>query len=39
MSEAHAGIEKWFQFYNHRRPHQSLGYRTPAAVYKEGVIE
>ena len=39
MSEAHAGIEKWFQFYNHRRPHQSLGYRTPAAVYQKGVIE
>jgi len=36
VSEARSGIEQWFEFYNHRRPHQSLGYRTPAAVYKEG---
>lgn len=39
MSEARAGIDRWFQFYNHRRPHQSLGYRTPAAIYKEGGID
>lgn len=39
VSEARGGIERWFEFYNHRRPHQSLGYRTPAAVYKEGVID
>ena len=38
VNEARSGIEQWFEFYNHRRPHQSLGYRTPAAVYKEGVI-
>jgi putative transposase len=36
VSEARSGIEQWFEFYNHRRPHQSLGYRTPAVVYKEG---
>jgi transposase InsO family protein len=36
VSEARRGIERWFEFYNHRRPHQSLGYRTPAAAYKEG---
>ena len=36
VSEARSGIERWFEFYNHHRPHQSLGYRTPAAVYKEG---
>jgi putative transposase len=35
LSEARHGIERWFEFYNHRRPHQSLGYRTPAAVYQE----
>ena len=35
VSEARRGIERWFEFYNHRRPHQSLGYRTPAAVYQE----
>ncbi len=33
VPEAHAGIARWFQFYNHERPHQSLGYRTPAGVY------
>ena len=29
VQEARAGIGKWFRFYNHPRPHQSLGYRTP----------
>ena len=33
VTEAHAGIERWIRFYNHERLHQSLGYRTPAAVY------
>lgn len=28
-----AGLEAYFQFYNTRRPHQSLGYRTPAEVH------
>lgn len=36
VSEARRGIGRWFEFYNHKRPHQSLGHRTPAAVYKEG---
>lgn len=27
------GMDKYFDFYNHERPHQSLDYRTPAAVY------
>jgi putative transposase len=31
--EARAGIGNWFRFYNHKRPHQSLGYRTPAELY------
>lgn len=31
--EAGAGIARWLEFYNHRRPHQSLDYRTPAAVH------
>lgn len=33
VPEARTGIGNWFQFYNHERLHQSLGYRTPAAVY------
>ena len=30
--EAKAGLEAYFQFYNNQRPHQALGYRTPAEV-------
>jgi putative transposase len=33
LAEARAGIARYFRFYNHERLHQSLGYRTPAAVY------
>jgi putative transposase len=33
VPEARAGIGNWFQFYNQQRPHQSLGYRTPAELY------
>jgi putative transposase len=28
------GLGRYFPFYNEERPHQSLGYRTPAAVYR-----
>lgn len=27
------GLERYFQFYNTQRPHQNLGYRTPAEVH------
>jgi putative transposase len=30
---AHRGLSAYFEFYNQRRPHQSLAYRTPAEVY------
>jgi putative transposase len=30
--EARAGIEHWIAFYNTRRPHQALGYKTPMHV-------
>jgi len=33
VAEAGRSIERYFQFYNHERLHQSLGYRTPAAIY------
>lgn len=34
-SHQHASrvISDWIQFYNHRRPHQALGMKTPAEVY------
>ena len=33
VREARAGIQRYFRFYNHERLHQSLDYRTPAAIY------
>jgi len=33
VAEARAVIARYFQFYNHERLHQSLDYRTPAAIY------
>ena len=34
--EARAGVAKWIAFYNHRRPHQALDYRTPMSVWQLG---
>jgi len=33
VAEARAGIGRYMRFYNDERPHQSLGYQTPAAFY------
>ena len=33
VTEARAGIEMYFRFYNQERLRQSLAYRTPAAIY------
>lgn len=33
---ARAGIGSWVAFYNDRRPHQALAYRTPMAVWRGG---
>jgi putative transposase len=33
VAELKAGLSCYFAFYNHQRLHQSLEYRTPAAVY------
>ena len=31
------GVEAYFKFYNNVRPHQSLGYRTPAEIHHKRV--
>ena len=31
--EARRSLTAYFDFYDHRRPHQALAYRTPASVY------
>jgi putative transposase len=37
VPELRRGLARYFAFYNHSRLHQSLGYRTPAAVYETPV--
>ena len=39
--EAQRGLEDYFRFYNGLRPHQALGYQTPAEVFHgdQGVME
>lgn len=34
VPQAIAGLKRYFQFYNAVRPHQSLDYKTPAAIYQ-----
>ena len=31
--EARQGLGQFFQLYNEQRPHQALGYQTPATMY------
>lgn len=33
INEAYDNLKKYFEFYNFKRPHQALGYKTPAEVY------
>jgi putative transposase len=33
VSDVRAGLTRYFQFFNHRRPHAALSRRTPASVY------
>ena len=37
VPELEAGLTAYFWFYDEQRPHQSLGYRTPAEVYRSGL--
>ena len=39
--EAQRGLEDYFRFCNGLRPHQALGYRTPAEVFhgEQGTVE
>jgi putative transposase len=34
VSEARAGIGRYLQFFNEKRPHQALGYQTPDAFHR-----
>jgi putative transposase len=36
-SQANAGIGRWIEFYNHRRPHSTHGIKTPAEAYAENI--
>ena len=38
VPEARAGIDRYLQFYNYERPHQSLAYRPPADLYQSGGV-
>jgi len=37
MIRVREALKKYFQFYNHERPHQSLGGLTPAIVHTRAV--
>jgi putative transposase len=37
--DARVGLGNYFRFYNAERPHQTLGYRTPAEVFYSTLVE
>jgi putative transposase len=39
VREAEENLAAYFEFYNKERPHQALGYQTPAEVYFDGFFE
>jgi putative transposase len=39
VAEARQGIGAWLGFYNEKRPHQALDYRTPRAVHEATACE
>jgi len=36
VAEVRQGLGRYFGYYNEERPHQALGYQTPAQVYRGG---
>ena len=36
VAQARRGISAYFEFYNHERLHQALGYRAPQQLLEEG---
>jgi len=38
LEEYGSAVGRWVWFYNTVRPHESLGYRTPAEVFREGLL-
>jgi hypothetical protein len=32
MNDAREGLSKYFEFYNKKRPHQSMNYQTPSEL-------
>jgi putative transposase len=38
IQEARSNLESYFQFYNNKRLHQSLGYRTPAEIHRASTL-
>jgi putative transposase len=37
VPQAIAGLREYFRFYNAKRPHQSLDYKTPESIYRRAV--
>jgi putative transposase len=34
LNEAREGLGRYFSFYNHKRPHQGIGYKKPVEMYR-----
>jgi len=38
LDDAYHGLDRYFEFYNHQRPHQALDYRTPDEMYGDRAV-